>query len=215
MQDESLLVQVRHHSYVIRHLFRFCLIISITAHFLMFGGYLVSKYWPGSIEMDNGMDMTKADIELDIPPELIGGDSSPAPVEKQEWVEGSKKDGPDHVDDEVNTNQVSGDGTDKDGYLFSFNGDVVPQVITDFDVNQYFPQAAKSANVRQYTVVVLAQIDESGKLMSRKVISGKAPYGFNDAALKVMDRCRFSPGYKSGKRIKMTHNFPVTFVLSE
>jgi hypothetical protein len=57
---------------MIRHLFRFCLIISITAHFLVFGGYLVSRYWPGSLEMDNGMDLEKADIELDIPPELIG-----------------------------------------------------------------------------------------------------------------------------------------------
>jgi len=215
VQDESLLVNIRHHSYIIRHLFRFSLIISMILHFVVFGGYIVSKYWPRSISMDNGMDLEQADIELDIPPELIGGDTSPSPVEKQEWVEGTKKDGSDHVDDDINTNKVSGDGTDPDGYLFSFNGDVVPQVITDFDVNQYYPQAAKDANIKQYTVVVLAQIDENGKLMSMKVISGKAPHGFNEAAIKVMNRCRFSPGYKSGKRIKMTHNFPINFVQND
>ncbi|HEY1405400.1 MAG TPA: energy transducer TonB [Spirochaetota bacterium] len=209
------MIHVRHHQYLVRHLFRFSLIISIALHFFIFGGYFVTKYLHGSISLENGMDLEKADIDLDIPPEMIGGDTSPAPVEKQEWIEGTKKTGPDHVEDDINTNQISGDGKDPNGFLFSFNGDVVTQIITDFDVRQYYPAAAKEANIRQYTVVVLTQIDENGKLVSAKVISGKAPYGFNEAAMKVVNRARFSPGYKSGKRIKMTHPFPINFVLDE
>jgi protein TonB len=40
--------------------------------------------------------------------------------------------------------------------------------------------------------VVLVQIDENGSLISANIASGKAPYGFNEQALKVVKRMRFS-----------------------
>jgi TonB family protein len=61
--------------------------------------------------------------------------------------------------------------------------------------------------------MMLVQIDEDGKLMSAKVASGKGMYGFNDAAMQVTNRMRFSPGYKSGQRVKMVHYLPIKFVL--
>ncbi|MGL4368420.1 MAG: energy transducer TonB [Spirochaetota bacterium] len=179
-------------------------------------GYFAAKHWPTeSIMLANGMDMPPAEIELDIPPELIGGTSSPAPVDKQEWVEGKKKTGDDPDQEDINTNQISGDGTDRDGYLFSFNGDKKPSIIADFDLRQYFPLAAKEANVTQFSVTVLVQVDEQGRLVSASVASGPAPYGFNDAALKIVHRARFSPGYKAGHPVKMAHWQDISFVLED
>jgi protein TonB len=161
----------------------------------------------------NGFEIERPDIEMDIPPELIGGDSSPAPVEKSEWVEGSKKTGPEPVESDINTNQISDNGTDKDGYLFSFNGDSPPRAIVDFDLRQYYPPEAKSANIKNFQVTVLVQVDEDGSLISANIASGKASYGFNEQAMKVVKRMRFSPGYKKGKRVKMAHYLPITFTL--
>ena len=39
--------------------------------------------------------------------------------------------------------------------------------------------------------------------------------GFNDAAMKVIHRARFSPGYKAGHPVKMAHYMPVNFVLEQ
>jgi periplasmic protein TonB len=212
--DESIVLRIRNKPINVRHLFRFSILISIIIHMLFMSGYLINKYWPaGSGGIMNAMDLEAADIEMDIPPELIGGDSSPAPVEKDEWVEGSKKTGADYVEKEINTNQISGDGTDKDGYLFSFKGDAPPQPIIDFDPNQYFPAAARAADIKTYTVTVLIQVDEKGNLITSNIASGPAPYGFNDAALKVTKRMRFRPGYKSGKPVKMAHYLTINFKL--
>jgi len=214
VQDESLLITIRHHKFLIKHLFRLCLLFSILVHFIFMSSYLITKYWPGNtIAVENAMDLDHPDIDLDIPPELIGGDTTPAPVEKQEWVEGAKKTGEDHQEQEINTNQISGDGTDKDGFLYSFKGDKPPMPIIDFDLRQYFPAEAKSANIKTYTVTVLIQVDENGSLVTANVVSGSAPYGFNEAAMKVVKRMRFSPGYKGGQRVKMAHNLPINFTL--
>ncbi len=214
MLDESLIIHIRNHKFLIKHLFRASLIISFIIHISAAGSYFISNSLPASTSaLENGLDLERQEFEIDIPPELIGGDSSPAPVERQDWVEGSSKTGEDPEEKEINTNQISGDGTDKNGYLFSFNGDMPPKAIVDFDLRQYFPAEAKSANIKEYQVTVLLQIDENGSLMSANIASGKAPYGFNDQALKIVKRMRFSPGYKSGKRVKMAHYLPVTFVL--
>lgn len=216
MQDETLVIKVKSHSYLIRHLFRFSLALSLLIHFLFFGGYFVSKYWPGNaLQLDKGVELDPSEIELDVPQELIGGTSSPAPVEKQEWIEGTKKTGEDQADEEINTNQISGDGKDQNGYLFSFNGDLPPKWTIDFDQNQYFPAAAKAAGVKEYLVKVLIQVDENGNLVSARVMSGKAPYGFNDAALKIVNRAKWAAGIKSGQKVKMAHYLDVNFTLPE
>lgn len=214
MLDESIIIHIRNHRILVKHLFRASLIISLIVHLTAAGSYFIAQGLPSSsMALENGMDLERQEFEIDIPPELIGGDSSPAPVERQDWVEGSSKTGADPEEKEINTNQISGDGTDKDGYLFSFNGDMEPKAIVDFDLRQYYPAAAKSANIMKHQVTVLVQIDESGSLISANIASGKAPYGFNEQALKVVKRMRFSPGYKNGKRVKMAHYLPVTFSL--
>ncbi len=217
MPDESLIIRIRNRRFLIKHLFRLSVVISLLVHVAAASGYLFTgkKTSAEDTEVQNVFDLERPDIEMDIPPELIGGDSRPAPVAKQEWVEGTKKEGPDPEEADINTNQISGDGTDKDGYLFSFNGDKAPGVIVDFDVNQYYPREAAYANVRQYTVTVLLQIDENGTLITANVVSGKAPYGFNEQAIKVVNRMRFSPGYKAGKRVKMAYYLPVKFILPD
>ena len=217
VDDESIVLKLRNHKWLVKHLFRFSLYISLALHVVGLSAYLISTYTPSSDDVvsGQGLDLPKTEIEMDIPPELIGGESSPAPVDKQEWVEGSSKTGADPEEKEVNTNQISGDGTDRDGYLFSFNGDKPPTAIIDFDLRQYFPAEAKAASVTTYTVQMLIQVDEAGKLMSANIVSGKAPFGFNDAALKVIHRARFSPGYKAGHPVKMAHYMPVTFVLEQ
>lgn len=215
MADESLIIHIRNRRILVRHLFRASVAVSFLIHLFFFGGYYISHIKSSSADEAalNTFELERPDIEMDIPPELIGGDSSPAHVEKDEWLEGSKKDGDDPDDREINTNRISGDGTDKDGYLFSFNGDTPPRAIVDFDLRQYYPQEAKAANIKEYQVTVLVQIDENGGLISSNIASGKAPYGFNDQAIKAVKRMRFSPGYKSGKRVKMAHYLPVTFTL--
>ncbi|HMV41939.1 MAG TPA: energy transducer TonB [Leptospiraceae bacterium] len=191
------------------------LFLSIFIHFSVYAAYYISTII-NIEEVDS--DNIKQDMDVnfeEIPPELIGGTSSPAPVEKSEWVEGSNKNADDPIDEDISVNAVSGNGTDKDGYLFSFNGDKVPTPIIDFDLKQFFPAAAKAANITDKTVVVLVQIDETGALKSAKIASGKAGYGFDEAAIKIINMARFSPGYVKGKPVKMSHRVPINFTLDE
>ncbi|NLV66181.1 MAG: energy transducer TonB [Spirochaetes bacterium] len=215
MSDESIIITIRRRRFFIKHLFRLSVVLSLLVHIIAFSGYFLSGngMTKDAGEFQNTFELERPDIEMDIPAELIGGDTTPAPVAKQEWIEGTKKDGDDPVENDINTNRISGDGTDKDGYLFSFNGDAAPRAIVDFDLRQYYPREALDANIREYQVTVLVQIDESGSLISANIMSGKAPYGFNEQALKAVKRMRFSPGYKAGKRVKMAHYLPVLFTL--
>ncbi|MBE7413585.1 MAG: energy transducer TonB [Leptospiraceae bacterium] len=195
-------------------LFKLCIFLSLFLHLSGFLAYYIATL-PVDISSD---DLKIENIEVDfneIPPELIGGKSSPAPVEKQEWVEGKNKNADDPSDEDINPNAVSGNGTDKDGYLFSYNGDKQPTPIIDFDLKQFFPAQAKAANITSKTVVVLIQVEEDGKLTSAKIVSGKAGYGFDEAAIKIVNMARFSPGYLGGKPVKMSHRLPISFVLDD
>jgi len=197
------------------NLFATMLSFSIFLHFSVYAAYYISTIIEPE-EIDSSSIKQDVDVNFEeIPPELIGGTSSPAPVEKQDWVEGNKETGDDPIMDDINVNAVSGNGTDKDGYLFSFNGDKVPTPIIDFDLKQFFPAAAKAANITDQTVVVLVQIDETGALKSAKIASGKAGYGFDEAAIKIINLARFSPGYVAGKPVKMSHRVPINFTLDE
>jgi protein TonB len=200
----------------VRHLFLLTFLFSLFMHVGAYGSYYIAtmKTIVDDI-IDSSTIQQDVDILEEIPPELLGGTSSPAPVEKNEWKEGTNKDAADPVDDDINENAISGNGTDKDGYLYSFNGDKVPTPIIDFDLKQFFPQQAKEANISDKVVVVLVQIDESGKLVSQKIVSGKAGYGFDEAAMKIISLARFTPGYVNGKPVKMAHRIPINFTLDE
>jgi protein TonB len=65
------------------------------------------------------------------------------------------------------------------------------------------------------TVTLLVQIDETGKLQGAKVVSGRAGHGFDEAAIKVVNLARWSPGYVAGKPTRMAHRVPVVFTLDE
>ena len=199
-----------------KDLFRICLTASFLLHFFVIGGYILSKYITTEVDSET-IEFEEVTVDFEeIPPELIGGTSSPAPVEKQEWVEGSKKDGKDpEPEEDLNPNKLSGNGTDKDGYLFSFNGDKPPTPIIDFDLKQYFPREAKEANITSKTVVLVVQVDAQGKLVSAKIVSGKAGFGFDEAAMKIINLIRFSPGYIQGRPVKMNHRMPIFFSLED
>ncbi|TGL41509.1 energy transducer TonB [Leptospira perdikensis] len=196
-------------------LFRASLFASVGLHVFCYLIYFVLTLPSNAAFQETSIEDMDVSFE-EIPPELIGGTSSPAPVEKQEWVEGSNKEAEEKPDNsDLNPNQLSGNGTDKDGYLFSFNGDRPPTPIIDFDLKAYFPEAAKAANISQKTVVVMVQVDEHGQLQGVKIVSGRAGYGFDEAAIRIIQRARFSPGYDKGKPTRMAHRLPISFDLEE
>ena len=57
------------------------------------------------------------------------------------------------------------------------------------------------------------QVDDTGKLNSSSVVSSAAGYGFDEAAIVVLNRARFIPGYKDGVPVKMVHDLAIRFVL--
>lgn len=193
-----------------------CLYGSILFHFLSFATYYIATHIEASVIDSEQLEMNvEVDIE-DIPPELIGGENSPAKVEKEEWVEGSNKDGKDPDESEVDPNKISGDGTDKDGFLYAFLGDKPPSAIIDFDLNDFFPESAKSQGIAYADITLEVQVDERGNLISSKVVKSTVRgYGFEDAALKVARAARWSPGYTKGRPIKMNHKIPVHFELRD
>lgn len=197
-------------------LFHICLAGSLFVHTATYAGYKISQM-VNFEEVTDSSNFEDVDVNFEeIPPELIGGTSSPAPVEKQEWVEGSNKNKADEPDNsDLNPNQLSGNGTDKDGYLFSYNGDKMPTAIIDFDLREYFPPQAKAANITEKQVVLLVQVNADGSLQSAKIVSGRVGYGFEEAAMKLIKRVRFSPGYVQGQPKKMAHRLPITFSLED
>jgi len=195
-------------------LFRKSIALSVMLHASLYGAYFISTL-PGAASSE-GLGIETVDVDFEyIPPELIGDGGRPAPVEKQEWIEGSAKNAPDPAAEDTDINAVSGDGTDRDGFLFSFNGDRPPMPLIDFDLRRYFPKAAKEANINSGTVILQVQVDERGNLRSARVVSARAGYGFDEAALRVIGMARFTPGLVKGKPIKMNHKIPVRFVLEE
>lgn len=195
-------------------LFRLCVMISLILHLSTYTAYRIAAS-PSEIRSE-GLSLENVEVDFEyIPPELIGAGGSPAPVEKREWIEGAAKNKPEAADDDFDFNAVSGDGTDRDGYLFSFNGDRPPVPCIDFDLARYFPKAAKDANITSGTVILQVQVDEFGNLNSARVVSHRAGYGFDEAALTVIRLSRFSPGLQKGRPVKMTHKIPVRFVLRE
>lgn len=196
-------------------LFRLCLTISVLLHGAGYAAYLISTA-PGEAVSSDELQLKDVEVDFeDFPPELLGGTGSPAPIDKKEWIEGSGKNAPDAAEDDVDFNALSGDGTDRDGYLYSFHGDRPPTPIINFDLKSYFPKEARRANITRKTVTVLIQVDEYGKLQSARIVSGRAGYGFDEAAMAIVNRARFAPGYIKGRPTKMNHRLPVTFVLED
>jgi periplasmic protein TonB len=201
-------------------LFELCLTISLIIHGAGCAAYLISTLSSFSSDEDKifdaaAMKMKNVDVDfIDMPPSIImGGDTNPAPVDKAEWIEGAGKDKPDADNTDVDINKLSGDGTDTDGYMFADLSDHPPVPILDFDLNKYFPQAARTANITRKTVLLKIQVNEDGSIRSAKIISPPSGFGFDEAAMKVVQRMRFRAGKIGGKPVKMLMQIPMTFVL--
>jgi protein TonB len=201
--------------------YRLCLAISIVVHSTAYGAYYIANLPVSSDNDDKVYDaknFKSVDVDVDFidfpPPGILQG-SVAAPVQKEEWIEGTGKNAKDAENTDVNINRISGDGTDPDGYLSSDFGDRAPTPIVDFDLNRYFPHAARSANITRKSVVVQLQINEDGSMKSVRIISPPAGYGFDEAAMKVVNKIRFRPGYVGGKPVKMFVQLPITFVLED
>jgi periplasmic protein TonB len=203
-------------------LFELCLTVSILLHGIACGAYFISNM-PSLREDDeklydaSNMKFKNVDVDfIDIPPSVVmGGDTNPAPVQKEEWIEGTGKDRPDAESTDININKLSGDGTDTDGYMYADLSDHPPVPILDFDPNRYFPQAARSANITTKTVLLRMQVNEDGSIKSAKIVSPPSGYGFDEAAMKVVQRLRFRAGKISGRSVKMLMQLPITFVLAD
>lgn len=197
-----------------RNRFALCLAASIALHGSCYAAfYLSTRQWESAHSQEFQNEEIEAEF-LGIPPELVrfdSGDSNPAPVEKNEWLEGGSKNGKDPVDD--GEDRVSGTGTDSEGYYFSYSADRMPEPIVDFDLNEYFPRKARSASIKKKTVLVMVKIDENGALRGAELASEPSELGFDEAALTVVRRMRFRPGKKGGKSVKMLCKLPITFEL--
>lgn len=200
-------------------LFELCLTVSLIIHGAGCIAYLISVL-PGFSDDEKIFDaaaMKLKDVEVDfieMPPSiLMGGDTNPAPVQKEEWIEGTGTDRPDADNVDVDINRLSGDGTDEDGYMYADLSDRPPIPIIDFDLNRYFPQAARTANITRRTVLLRIQVNSDGSVQSARIISPPSGYGFDEAAMKVMQKIRFRPGKIGGKPVKMVMQIPITFVL--
>ncbi|HOT45701.1 MAG TPA: energy transducer TonB [Spirochaetota bacterium] len=203
-------------------LFQLCLTISVLLHAVAGGAYFIANMPSFASDEDSIYDASKIKMKdvsvdfIDLPSSVpLGGDTNPAPVDKAEWIEGTGKDKPDAESTDIDINKLSGDGTDKDGYMFADLSDHPPIPIIDFDLNRYFPQAARSANITRKTVLLQMQVNEDGTINSAKIVSPPSGYGFDEAAMKVVARLRFRPGKVSGRAVKMLLRVPITFVLED
>ncbi len=166
--------------------------------------------------IDAGKIAASANVEVDFIESLpasitLGGDTNPAPVQKEEWIEGTGEDRPDAANTDVNINKLSGTGTDADGYMFADLADRPPIPMIDFNPNDYFPKEARSANIFRQSVIVRFQVNENGKVNSARIISPPAKYGFDEAAMKVVSKIKFRPGKEKGKPKKMWTDYELRF----
>jgi periplasmic protein TonB len=203
-------------------LFKKCLSVSFCVHIIVVGIYYlqgVSAFSSDKSEAYDSQNISFKNTEVDfvdLPSSVIlGGDTNPAPVQKEEWVEGGGKGKPDANNTDVNINKLSGTGTDPDGYMFADLADHPPIPIIDFDPDEFFPKAAKSANISRSTVLVEVQVNENGSINNYKVLSAISVYGFDAAAAKVLTRMRFRPGKINGKAVKMLARLPIVFSLQD
>jgi periplasmic protein TonB len=195
---------------------------SFLLHTLIIGIYYLSTMPAfssnGSEVFDSkNISFKNAEVDfIDLPQSvMLGGDTNPAPVQKEEWIEGKDRNKPDADNTDVNINKLSGTGTDPDGYMFADLADHPPVPIIDFDPDEFFPKAARSANISRSTVLVEVQVNENGSINNFKVLKAASAYGFDEAAVKVIARMRFRPGKINGRAVKMLARLPIVFALQD
>ncbi|MEI1279515.1 MULTISPECIES: energy transducer TonB [Leptospira] len=197
-------------------LWEICVYGSLAFHLFLFLTYYYITHKEKEFVDSEQLEMNvEVDIQ-DIPPELLGGETSPTHKDPNEWVEGANEEGKDPDPNEIKENEISGEGTDKDGFLFAFYGDKAPTPIIDFSLRDYFPENARAQGISDAMIYLEVQVDEKGNLINAKVIkSSIRGYGFEEAAVKVIRLARWSPGYAKGRPTRMNHRVPVHFELDD
>lgn len=87
-------------------------------------------------------------------------------------------------------------------------------IVIDSSINRYFPAKAKQAGISNRTVILSVEIDEKGNMKKPEIVSGKAGYGFDEAALDLIQKVKWEPGTKDGKPEAMKVAVPVYFKLN-
>ncbi|HMZ58499.1 MAG TPA: energy transducer TonB [Leptospiraceae bacterium] len=87
-------------------------------------------------------------------------------------------------------------------------------IIIDSSINRYFPSKAKQAGISNRTVILSVEIDENGNMKKPEIVSGRAGYGFDEAALDLIQKVKWVPGTKDGKPETMKVSVPVYFKLN-
>jgi len=61
--------------------------------------------------------------------------------------------------------------------------------------------------------VVRVFLDETGSVLKTELVSETGNVGFGDAALQVLNMCRFSPAFQRDQPVRVTVNIPIRFRL--
>lgn len=194
--------------------FRRAFALSVCVHGLIAGLIFSIEYGRNHFDPVNPSS-AEMDVELDDSPELERGSSNPSPVEKSEWIEGVSKTAPDSSEDDRTSSAVTGNGNDPEGFFLPGTGDRPPTPVISFDLRKYYPEEARRASITHMKVMVRVKVDENGELRGAELASGSKGYGFDEAAMRVVHKIRFIPGYRNGRPARMTHVLPVVFELND
>lgn len=98
---------------------------------------------------------------------------------------------------------------------YNVSPETVPVPISPFNFNMqdFFPEEGRKKFVGTQIIYLDCFIDEAGTVNRAEILSGPEPYGFNEAALEVIQRINFHPGKTGGKPIKSRHRVPIAFSL--
>jgi len=94
-------------------------------------------------------------------------------------------------------------------YVPSYQVDSQPVLLQDVKVP--YPNEARRAGVEGQVILSL-KIDETGKVVGARVLSGPG-YGLDEAALSAVRRFRFKPAIKNGEAVSTEIKYTYTFWL--
>lgn len=96
---------------------------------------------------------------------------------------------------------------------YNISPETVPVPVVNFNMQDFFPEEGRKKFVGTQIIYLDCFIDEAGTANRGEIISGPEPYGFNEAALEVIQRIYFHPGKTGEKPIKSKHRVPIAFSL--
>ncbi len=95
-------------------------------------------------------------------------------------------------------------------YLPFYKVDVKPEYIKKADLR--YPEQGRR-NGKEATVVVEADIEETGRIAATRIVSPPAGFGFDEAAQAYVRACRFSPAKAQGRPVPVRMRITISFTL--